>query len=500
MSEIPAGLPQWAGGWNGGGQGGPGYRAIGGGGGGATDIRICPGVGPTHPCGIYDRIIVAAGGSGASTGEWGCGGGSGGGGQFGQGGNGGCIGGGIGANSTHGGVNPLDYSTNGAFFYGGNTTSGGGGGGGWYGGSGGVAGGGGGGSSYISATLLPGGANAYDTVDGASNPMHPGTSVEPSGRDGYASFFPQPKARTSAATVNGLSAIFNGQVNGYFLAAQAFVEVAMSKYDLMNRTGIVATINMKLVGATAPPYYIAGSSWRTVISENDVTGDDFEPDSTLYARMCAGTVAGSSCSDDFITFVTPPCTRTATFPLPVGGRAHPELAAGLYNMGVLINGSVKMMGYGGYGVNGYGNSDDYGSSEEVDMRGVSVDFGGPVAQLTVSADYTACALLTNGSVMCTGENSYGMLGNPAIDPSLSYVGTDGTPVQNGAFVALPMRAVKIAASAYSACAILENQRVVSSVPRTAGVRRWLVDASQLGISDALLSPVFPICSTHQYPP
>jgi alpha-tubulin suppressor-like RCC1 family protein len=110
-------------------------------------------------------------------------------------------------------------------------------------------------------------------------------------------------------------------------------------------------------------------------------------------------------------------------------------------------GTVKCWGYNDYGQLGNGTTTDSSIPVTVYLSGTT-----PLAHVThVSAGgHFACALISDGTVWCWGDGSYGQLGN----------GTSGnqssTPVQVSGIDGTTVKATQISTGIVSACAVLSD--------------------------------------------
>jgi alpha-tubulin suppressor-like RCC1 family protein len=140
--------------------------------------------------------------------------------------------------------------------------------------------------------------------------------------------------------------------------------------------------------------------------------------------------------------------RVALGPLPVVALA----AGGYHTCALLVNGSLICWGYSKRGQLGYGNMFDIGDDELPTAAGVVNTGGIFISSVACGATFT-CALATNGSVMCWGDNFYGQLGYG----HKSIIGDDELPYSAG-FVSLGCVAVTIVSSsgAYHTCALTAN--------------------------------------------
>lgn len=153
------------------------------------------------------------------------------------------------------------------------------------------------------------------------------------------------------------------------------------------------------------------------------------------------------------------CTPFTSFPLPTGGSPRPLTAlagsgprSDLYC--ALIEGTPVCWGANNVGQLGRGYVNSSAITSYVQANGDSVLLAAPVASLAVGASHV-CALLVIGSVTCWGGNAAGQLGYG----HTNNIGDDELPVTAG-FVALPDRAIAIAATTNTTCAVLAASRQV----------------------------------------
>jgi alpha-tubulin suppressor-like RCC1 family protein len=143
-----------------------------------------------------------------------------------------------------------------------------------------------------------------------------------------------------------------------------------------------------------------------------------------------------------------PCS---TSPVPVSGLTHVQAiaAGGLDTCALLAGGTVDCWGLGGSG--DLGNGASVNSAIPVPVSGLT-----GVTAIAVGY-YNACALLSGGTVACWGDNTYGALGNGVLaGPSTcgaDYCSPSPVPVSNLS------GATAIAVGAEFACALLSNGTV-----------------------------------------
>jgi alpha-tubulin suppressor-like RCC1 family protein len=103
-------------------------------------------------------------------------------------------------------------------------------------------------------------------------------------------------------------------------------------------------------------------------------------------------------------------TTSSTTPVPVSGlRRVAAISAGLgYNCALLAGGTAACWGNNAYGA--LGSATACGSTTLFAMTPVPVS-GLTGATAIAAGTYSACALLSGGSVRCWGDNSFGELGN-----------------------------------------------------------------------------------------
>jgi alpha-tubulin suppressor-like RCC1 family protein len=137
-----------------------------------------------------------------------------------------------------------------------------------------------------------------------------------------------------------------------------------------------------------------------------------------------------------------------------GGIPLQQIAAGQsHACAITTIGSVLCWGRGALGALGYGNTANIGDNEMPIAAGfVSLPAGALCVQVVAGYSHT-CARMTNGSVTCWGENTYGQLGyghtNTIGDNELPSVA--GFSVLGGA-----MSVIAASARAYHTCGIRPN--------------------------------------------
>ena len=133
-----------------------------------------------------------------------------------------------------------------------------------------------------------------------------------------------------------------------------------------------------------------------------------------------------------------------------------RITAGKYHScAVLVDGSVRCWGYGGYGALGYGNTNTIGGDDTPASAG-PVDLGlGRTAVAITAGSYHTCALLDDGTVRCWGYDGDGQLGYNNTN-SIGASQTPGSvpPVDLGGHQALA-----ISAGGAQTCALLDDHTV-----------------------------------------
>jgi len=94
-----------------------------------------------------------------------------------------------------------------------------------------------------------------------------------------------------------------------------------------------------------------------------------------------------------------------------GSAAAGQLDAGAFHAcAVLGDGKVRCWGFGGDGRLGYGNTNTIGDDETpASVRPVDLGTGHTATAITAGSAHT-CAILEDGSLLCWGQNSNGVLG------------------------------------------------------------------------------------------
>jgi alpha-tubulin suppressor-like RCC1 family protein len=137
-------------------------------------------------------------------------------------------------------------------------------------------------------------------------------------------------------------------------------------------------------------------------------------------------------------------TTDSNFPLPVTGiSTATALSVGYtHSCALLASGSLQCWGTNTYGELGNGSRVVL-STTPVTVRGIST------ATAVAAGGSSACALLASGAVQCWGQNTFGQLGNG------SYVRYSSVPVS----VAGISTAIAITAGGSHHCAVLSNGSV-----------------------------------------
>ena len=151
---------------------------------------------------------------------------------------------------------------------------------------------------------------------------------------------------------------------------------------------------------------------------------------------------------------------TTTLPYQIGvialGQPITALALGDYHTCALgADGSVQCWGLNNHGQLGLGHKRNIGANEVPSLAVSTVPLGAPAQAIAAGKD-TTCALLTDGTVRCWGENNYGQLGLGHTND----IGDNELPTQANAQVSLGDTAISIAVAGDECCAGLASQPAV----------------------------------------
>jgi alpha-tubulin suppressor-like RCC1 family protein len=135
--------------------------------------------------------------------------------------------------------------------------------------------------------------------------------------------------------------------------------------------------------------------------------------------------------------------------VPLPRRVVQASIGGDHSCALLSDGSVSCWGENHSGAVGVPGAEDYVSP-------VIVDVGGPVVQIATGHRHT-CALLATGNVRCWGDTRNGRLGYGSKTASQWYIGDDETPASLGD-VDVGGQVKQIVAGAHT-CALLESGNV-----------------------------------------
>ena len=147
--------------------------------------------------------------------------------------------------------------------------------------------------------------------------------------------------------------------------------------------------------------------------------------------------------------------------LPLSGDANTNLipmavaAGGNHTCVTLTDMSTKCFGLNSTGQLGVGNTTNYGVSSQ-DVEKLSwTPFAQFATQITAGAAHS-CALMTDGSVICWGDNTYGQLGTG----NTASIGAQPSDLANSAYTFVSLgtgkTATKITAGDYHTCALLQD--------------------------------------------
>ena len=139
------------------------------------------------------------------------------------------------------------------------------------------------------------------------------------------------------------------------------------------------------------------------------------------------------------------------------GRTATGIATGaVHTCGLLDNGGVRCWGYGGFGLLGYGNTNNIGDNETPGSVGpVSLGTGRTATAITAGDGHT-CALLDDATVRCWGYGATGALGYG----NTAHIGDTETPAAVPPVDLGPGRTARaITAGAAHTCALLDDGNV-----------------------------------------
>jgi cysteine-rich repeat protein len=158
--------------------------------------------------------------------------------------------------------------------------------------------------------------------------------------------------------------------------------------------------------------------------------------------------------------------------IEIGGTVVQVASGNQHTCALLDTGDVRCWGAGGFGILGYGNTDNVGDSpDNLPVDAGNVPVGGRVVQIAAKGSHT-CALLDTGSVRCWGRNISGQLGygnTSSVGDTPDNLPSDAGDVRVGGAV------VQIAAGAQHTCALID----------TGNVRCWGAGSSgRLGYGNA----------------
>jgi alpha-tubulin suppressor-like RCC1 family protein len=158
--------------------------------------------------------------------------------------------------------------------------------------------------------------------------------------------------------------------------------------------------------------------------------------------------------------VTPSSVGTVSVTATSGVRVTQLVAGYQHVCALLSDSSVKCWGYAQYGQLGYGNTRNIGDNELPSSVGsvrITTAPGVRVTRLAAGAHHT-CALLSNDTVHCWGLNNFGQLGYG----NTRNIGDDELPASAGvvSITTTPGVTVKqLALGDYHTCALLSNSSI-----------------------------------------
>jgi alpha-tubulin suppressor-like RCC1 family protein len=133
----------------------------------------------------------------------------------------------------------------------------------------------------------------------------------------------------------------------------------------------------------------------------------------------------------------------------IGGDVRSISASWYHTCALLASGKLRCFGNGGYGMLGYGNSEDIGDNEAPAAAG-DVDVGGDAFQVSVGP-YHTCAVLLNNRARCWGRNDHFQLGYSGSED----IGDDESPAAAGP-VDVAALVVRVTAGYAHSCALLDS--------------------------------------------
>ena len=200
---------------------------------------------------------------------------------------------------------------------------------------------------------------------------------------------------------------------------------------------------------------IAATQLGTLIQTVSVSGNEFDPDTTNNTASIS-TISYSLDISPVNTVLVAGQTQALVATQMLGDGTQLSLSTpvaavapgGSHTCAILSDGTVRCLGYNGYGQ--LGNGTNATSSTPVTVNGIST------ATALAVEDTHNCALLSSGAVQCWGYNAYGQLGNGTITPFIYGVPTGiYTPVT----VSGINTATALAVEGNHSCAVLSSGAV-----------------------------------------
>ena len=177
----------------------------------------------------------------------------------------------------------------------------------------------------------------------------------------------------------------------------------------------------------------------------------------------------------------------------LGGPAAFIAAGGDHTCALMADGSLRCWGANGHGQLGLGNTAALGD-DELPSSSPPINLGLDVTAVAAGGDCT-CAIFTDGTLRCWGDNTYGQLGLGTTDD----VGDDEIPSQAGAQVSLGDTAALVTTGGYFTCAVLSDGHHARCWGQNARDELGLGTTTNLGDNElptAVAPTAFPLSATN----